>query len=122
MAPKSFPILTADKTVSDGQIDPATFGSFVELPFQHDKYFIIGPDTALVEMSHLVFSRARPEGIANANTLMQEAAAGRTTRRKPISVRALPDGRFQVIDGNSTAINGLLSGWHDIPADLERDS
>jgi hypothetical protein len=122
MAKKSFPILTDEQTVSFNQIDSATFESFVELPLQHDRYFIVGPATVFVEMSRLVFSRARAEGVANANNLMREAAAGHTTRRKPITLRPLPDGRLQVVDGNSTAINGLLSDWYDIPAEFESSS
>jgi len=71
-------------------------------------------------VSALVFSRARAEGIANANILMIEAAAGHRARRAPIRVRELGDERWHVIDGNSTAINALFSGWPDIPADIDR--
>jgi hypothetical protein len=120
MDPESFPILTSEREVKYHRIDPAVLKSFKPLPLQHHQYFVIGPTAKYVLVSRLVFSRARPEGIANANALMREAAAGRCSRRAPISVRELDDGRLCVTDGNSTAMNALLSGWPDIPADIDQ--
>lgn len=122
MTAKSVPMVEANGKVKYYSIDPQEFGSFVELPSQHEKYFIVGQDTKSVAISLLIFTRARPEGIVNANRLMREAAAGRVARRRPIIVHPRDDGRLQVIDGNSTAINALISGWKDIPADIQTAS
>jgi hypothetical protein len=122
MTAESFPILTSEGAVINYRLDPAILRSFVPLPVQHEKYFAVGPGTKYVPVADLIFSRARPEGIAHANVLMQEAAVGRVDRRNPISVRILENKRFQVVDGNSTAINALLSGWYDIPADIQAGS
>jgi hypothetical protein len=120
MAVKSFSILTAEGEVKYNLPDPAVIESLEPLPLQHDRYFVIGATTIYPPVSALVFSRARPEGITNANALMREAAAGRRSRRAPIRVRELGDGRWHVIDGNSTAMNALFSDWPDIPADIDR--
>lgn len=116
---ESFPILTSDGEVKYHLFDQNFLTSFKPLPPQHNRYFVVGPATRYLPVSSLVFSRARPEGIANANVLMREAAAGRLDRRVPVSVRRLDNERWHVMDGNSTAINALLSGWEDIPADVE---
>ena len=120
MTVKSLPILLAEGEVDDHRIDPVLLESLKPLPLQHDRYFIVGATTVYLPVSTLVFSRARPEGIANANILMREAAAGRRSRRVPIRVRELRNGRWHVVDGNSTAINALFSDWPDIPADIDR--
>jgi len=119
MPAESFPILTRAGEVKYNRIDPAVLESFRPLPLQHDKYFVVGSTAKYISVSSLVFSRARLQGIANANVLMREAAAGHRSRRAPITVRALDDIRFCVIDGNSTAMNALLSDWPDIPADID---
>lgn len=120
MTVKNFPILTAEGAVNYNLIDLALFESLEPLPLQHDRYFVVGATTIYLPVSMLVFSRARLEGIANANILMREAAAGQRSRRVPILVRELGDGRWYVVDGNSTAMNALFSGWPDIPADIDQ--
>jgi hypothetical protein len=120
MTANNFPILGADGEVKYNRMDPVLLESLKLLPLQHDRYFVVSPTTLLLPVSMLVFSRARPEGVANANILMREAAAGHHSRRAPIRVRELDDGRWHVIDGNSTALNALFSDWPDIPADVDR--
>jgi hypothetical protein len=120
MGLENFPILAAEGEVKHNRIDPVLLESLKRLPYQHDQYFVVGAATTYLPVSILVFSRARPEGITNANILMREAAAGQCGRRAPIRVRELGDGRWHVVDGNSTAMNALFSGWPDIPADIER--
>jgi hypothetical protein len=120
MSPKSLPILTAGGEVKYNLLDATVLESLEILSLQHDRYFVVSATTIYPPVSALVFSRARPEGVANANVLMKEAAAGHRSRRAPIRVRELDKGRWQVIDGNSTAINALISGWPDIPADIDR--
>jgi hypothetical protein len=120
MQPKSFPIMTPGGEVKYHPLSHEVLESIETLPLQHDRYFVIGPAAIFPQISQLVFSRARPDGVANANTLMREAAAGHRDRRAPIRVRSLKDGRWLVIDGNSTAINALFSDWPDIPAEIEQ--
>jgi hypothetical protein len=119
MPAETFPILTSAGEVVYDRINPSLLASFKPLPIQHEKYFIVDSTTKYLPVSALVFSRARSEGIAKANVLMRESSEGRCTRRGPITVRALDRTRFHVIDGNSTAMNALLSGWPDIPADIQ---
>jgi hypothetical protein len=118
MKPESFPILTVDGEVNYYQLDQNLANSLVPLPYQHDRYFVIGPATIFLPTAALIFTRVRPTGVLNANTLMLEAAAGKREARKPISVRAFGNGKWQIVDGNSTAVNGLTSGWSDIPAEI----
>ena len=122
MTARTFPILGADGEVKDNRLDSILLESLKILPFQHEKYFIVAKNTVNLPVSMLVFSRARPEGIANANILMREAAVGQRTRRLPIRVCELGDGRWHILDGNSTAMNALFSDWPDIPADIHRSS
>jgi hypothetical protein len=121
MGPKSFPTLTDSGAVIDHSLDEALTNSLARLPYGHDGYFVTGPNTFLVPVAALVFSRARPKGIANANSLMMRAAAGDHPPRAPITVRPFANTKWQVINGNSTAINALLSGWPDIPCEPEAE-
>lgn len=119
MSAESFPFLTPEGEVKYNRIDRTILEKLKLLPADHERYFMTGPTTQYLPVSKLVFSRARPEGIANANVLMEEAAVGNRSRRGPIRVRERGDGRWEVIDGNSTALNALFSGWSDIPADVD---
>jgi hypothetical protein len=88
------------------------------LPYDHTSYFDLGGNYELLATDRLVASRARPEGIVNANKFMSMAASGHMGKRAPISVGTLEGALIAVIDGNSTFINALLSGWPDIPSAL----
>ena len=56
----------------------------------------------------------REDGIVNAERLMRLADAGEHSPRVPIDVRRREDGRFDVVDGNSTVAVARIFGWHDI--------
>ena len=106
-------------------IDPSCGGGGggkpAELPQDHAKYFTkdVAPSATYGEVSvdSLDATRARPEGIANANKLMREAYEGKNSPREPISV--VKDGdRYKVMDGNSTYANAKQAGWKTMPVQI----
>ena len=86
-----------------------------KLPFAPNKYFIGGKD---VPLRLIDATRAREEGIHNARVFMWKAYIGEAERRKPISLRPTGDGRFEVLDGNSTYANAVASRWPSIRAEV----
>ena len=102
--------------VIEAQLDPALLAGLEPLPENPWACFDNPPGTILLPTGLLVNTRARPRGIRNANRFMAQAAAGQIPRRAPVSVQARSDGLWLVLDGNSTTINALLSGWSRIPA------
>lgn len=105
----------------------AKFGHLSEdemlpLPEQHALYFKLDdPRTQLIPLSVLSPIRAREDGIKHALMLMFAATVGLPEKeihgkRDPISLAPIGDGRFKVIDGNSTFHIAKLSGWREIPA------
>lgn len=89
-----------------------------KLPFAPSKYFTSGRN---VPLRLLDATRAREKGIHNARVFMWRAYVGLVDRRKPISIRPKGDGRFEVLDGNSTYANALASGWPTIRAEIVED-
>lgn len=114
----AIPVLTAAGVAAVVYIDLIATGAASNLPYAPARYFDIDETTILIPMDKLLFSRARPEGIAHASILMRDAFSGKHTKRRPISVQITVDDRFFVLDGNSTALNGLASGWPDIPCQV----
>lgn len=94
----------------------------VPLTYCHQLYFKDLDSAVSIRADQLVASRARPDGLVNANELMRRAAAGEIERRAPITVRPLADARFLVVDGNSTFLNGLASGWPDLPCKVVNET
>jgi hypothetical protein len=84
-----------------------------KLAFNLDRYFIRIAGTRLVPVKRLLLTRARVQGITNANALMSAAYDRKATRRVPITV-SLHGGYYKVKDGNSTAINAIFSSWPSI--------
>jgi hypothetical protein len=91
-----------------------------KLPYGLDKYFIKTPNTKRLLMSTLQPTRARKEGVKNANKLMMDSYNGKVDRRKPISVKRVR-GKYEIIDGNSTFANAKFSGWKFIYADVTKN-
>jgi len=79
------------------------------------KYFEKPEGTKLVSTSMLDVTRNRPRGIHNASKLMQTAAAGKSAKREPITVFKKPDGRYEVVDGNSTTNVAKQHNWKELP-------
>jgi hypothetical protein len=114
-----FATLTADGSVEDHEIEAELAAVLKPLPYAPERYFIIGQTTTMVPLDRLVASRARPNGIRNANVLMLQAHQGTIPRRAPVTIKALPGNRWLVVDGNSTLINALASDWPDLPCDVQ---
>lgn len=100
----------------DYSLDTATLARAKELVERVQLYFAPHDDAVLVDIETLVLTRARPEGIAGAILKMAEAARGERERRAPIALRARADGRYVVVDGNSTVIIARAAGWSVLPA------
>ena len=80
----------------------------------HDRYFTNPPGSAEVPLSKVQMIRARPSGIEHAAVNMAKAAEGSGPKRAPISLRKLPGGKFEVVDGNSTVAVARRHGWTTI--------
>lgn len=89
--------------------------SIARLPEDPSLYFDLREAHLLIPLVHLVNARARERGIVNANRHMLAAANGRQEKRKPLTVRALNNELWLVVDGNSTLLNARHSHWRAIP-------
>ena len=78
-------------------------------------YFTPHPQAVMLSLDRLVPTRRRPEGVRNAVELMASAARGEIPRRAPIQVRPVDDGRYEIIDGNSTFAVAVLARWTALP-------
>lgn len=87
-------------------------------PYGHHLYFELSGDFVLCPVQNLIATRARPEGIVNASKLMKQAACGQQPKRAPITVDKWRELNLIVLDGNSTFLNALYSGWADIPCTI----
>lgn len=88
---------------------------FTPLQEHADAYFISDGVSIDIPLSELVSTRMRPDGVRNAAKFMLLAAAGEKDKRKPISVSQREDGKWDVLDGNSTVAVARASRWHSIP-------
>lgn len=90
------------------------------LPYDHNIYFKLdNPNTKYIPIKDLSNIRAREEGIKNALTMMYAKSIGEDmglSKRVPISVKDLGQGKYEIFDGNSTFNIAKLSNWKDIPA------
>ena len=98
-----------------GLVPDEVIGQLTILPLDHAAYFDLSLPHQLVPLSALVASRARATGIVNANVYMRRASQGEMAPRVPISIQPIKAGKVVVLDGNSTFLNALFSGWPDIP-------
>jgi len=87
-----------------------------DLPEDAPAYFVTAEGQTELPVDQLVLSHLRPEGVANAVRYMAAARNGRQAPRAPIDVQSMSDGRWLVIDGNSTAAIARAAGWSIIPA------
>jgi len=112
--------LVDDKGIVKLELSAEIVGVLERLPEQTEAYFDVSGEHEMLAVGSLVNIRARPNGILNANNLMMAAYHDDGDRREPISVRLLGDGRWLVLDGNSTTINALFSGWSIVPCRIEK--
>ena len=96
-------------------------GGIHTLPEDHGKYFkkevAAKAKYAEVPIGSLQATRAREDGIKNANGHMRDAYDGKNTVREPISVVKDGDG-YRVLDGNSTFANAKRAGWKTMPVQV----
>lgn len=114
MAP-SIHIRNAEGVIELLTLDASVLSQLGYLPEHPERYFDLSTAHESVAIERLVANRARSSGIISANSLMQQAAAGLLTKRAPISIENLNANLDLVVDGNSTFINAVLSGWSAIP-------
>ncbi|MBI5590270.1 MAG: hypothetical protein HY881_07300 [Deltaproteobacteria bacterium] len=66
-------------------------------------YFVNTPDSVTVPLADIVCRETPdPERVKRAHQLMMDARAGKGEKRKPIEVVKMENGKYRVIDGNST--------------------
>lgn len=90
----------------------------VELPEDPWRYFQKVPGSVMVNVKDLQTIRARPEGIEHAEKYMRQAFDGGGTKRVPITVVRKVNGKYKVVDGNSTTAIAKRHGWKKIPVTL----
>jgi ppGpp synthetase/RelA/SpoT-type nucleotidyltranferase len=119
VAPITFNQLMDEDFVQPAQLKAEVAASLRRLPEGLDRYFIRTPNSREFDLHSLVATRARDKGVSNANELMILASEGKTAKREPIKVRPLGS-QFVVVDGNSTFVNAVFSGWPVILGELEQ--
>jgi hypothetical protein len=89
------------------------------LPEGHSRYFHITRGSQNIPLDKLHGTKGpQPKSEERAAKLMARAAAGKGTRRMPITVRPHPkkEGHFEVVDGNATHGAAKRYGWSSLPA------
>ncbi len=114
MSPK-FLTLEPGGAIGEFAFNREIAASLARLPEDPSLYFDLREVHLLIPLVHLVNARARERGIVNANRHMLTAANGRQEKRKPLTVRALDNELWLVVDGNSTLLNARHSNWRVIP-------
>lgn len=90
-------------------------------PLQEDpeRYFKTDEAATLIPLDLLVPDHLRIDAIPRAIAYMRAAYAGSGGKRSPIALRRRADGRFDIVDGNTTFHVARKSGWKFIPATIE---
>ena len=89
------------------------------LPEGHSRYFHHTAGTQHIPLDKLHGTKGpQPKSEERAAKLMARAAAGKGSRRMPITVRPHPkkEGHYQVVDGNATHGAAKRYGWSSLPA------
>jgi hypothetical protein len=71
-------------------------------------------------MSELIPLRKRATGIANAEKNMKMAYEGTMDKRKPITIYK-SQGKYRILDGNSTYAVAKANGWENIWAEIVKN-
>lgn len=107
--------LRSDGAVWETELSQEIAAALVTLPDDPSLYFDLGEAHLFIPLDQLVNARMRERGIVNANRHMQTASKCNQGKRKPLTVRALGNGLWLVVDGNSTLINARHSNWRAVP-------
>jgi hypothetical protein len=109
------PVLAAENKVIQVPLSEAVIAAAVGLAHAPDRYFEIPPAAVFIPVASLVLSHVREPGIVSALRKMAAAYAGDHPHRSPITVRALRNEKFLVLDGNSTSAVAIAAGWPTLP-------
>lgn len=125
---------TYAKLYTEGSIKDQLLAKFANLsdddmlplPEEPELFFKMDwPNLVMLDMDKLQNIRARESGIRNALIMMYAKAnniAQGLGSRQPITVREIGNGRYEVLDGNSTFNIAKRSGWKQIPAEIVTDN
>lgn len=75
----------------------------------------------MLPMSVIRPTRRRDKGVADAKAYMARAARGEARKRRPLTVRRDPDGRYSLLDGNSTYAVLQEAGAREVPVEIVTD-
>jgi hypothetical protein len=93
------------------------------LPENHSDYFTMPAGTKTIPLDKLVSTKSDEEnsqGAENGAKRMAAAAAGELSKRAPITVKELLDGKFEIVDGNGTYSSVKKYGWDKLPVTVEK--
>ncbi len=107
--------LQADGAVGKMELNQEIAAALERLPDDPSLYFDLGEAHLLIPHEQLVNARMRERGIISANRYMLASARGKQEKRKPLTVHALGNGLWLVVDGNSTLLNARHSNWRAVP-------
>ena len=108
-----------DKTFAKRVIDKRPAPK--ELPEKHEDYFNMEGAT-VVPLSSLVSGKTAEEnkqGGDNGAKRMAAAANGELSKRDPITVEPMGDGKYLITDGNGTFTTVQKYGWKAIPVKID---
>ncbi|MBR1225205.1 RelA/SpoT domain-containing protein [Bradyrhizobium sp. AUGA SZCCT0176] len=93
-------------------------GRLQKLPYGHSLYFDLSGPHETYRTGELLAAHAVEERIVSAFGLMSDAAARKTKKRSPITIKR--EGKqLIIVDGSSTFLNALFSKWPDVPCVVE---
>jgi hypothetical protein len=90
----------------------------------HELYFDLQQPHRFIPIHLLVSSKTDEEnakGGANAPKLMAQASAGEISKRDPIAVEPMSDGKYLIRDGNGTYTAAKQMSWSSLPAHIMID-
>lgn len=92
------------------------------LPEKYNEYFDIPKGSQIIPLDKLVSTKSEEEnsqGAENGAKRMEAASKGELSKRAPISVKALPNGQFEIVDGNGTYSSVKKYDWKGLPVTIE---
>lgn len=105
----------ADGVERQEVLSPAVVSAAKGLAESYEIFFSGTEGCERIPVASLVWSRLRQDSVAAAVSIMRRCAQAAHERRMPISVQELDDGRYLVLDGNSTAAVCFAAGWGAMP-------
>lgn len=91
------------------------------LPEDQARYFLPDPKSRDIPLDQ-IDSQARGKSAQTAAQLMMKAYNGEGGKRAAVELKALPDGRFEARDGNSTIEAARANGWDNIRGRVMTDA